>query len=55
MSSRSRDAVQALLGNGDLRERIGAAARRRIEDKFPLSRMIDGYESGLEEVVRRRG
>ncbi len=49
------DAVQALLGNGDLRARIGAAARRRIKEKFPLSRMIDGYESGLAEVVARRG
>jgi glycosyltransferase involved in cell wall biosynthesis len=49
------DAVQLLLADRDLREEMGAAARRRIEEEFPLSRMIDGYESGLARVVGRRG
>jgi glycosyltransferase involved in cell wall biosynthesis len=49
------DAVQLLLADRELREEIGAAARRRIEEKFPLSRMIDGYESGLARVVGQRG
>ena len=49
------NAVRVLLGDRELRARIGAAARRRIETKFPLRRMIDGYEAGLEEVVGLRG
>jgi glycosyltransferase involved in cell wall biosynthesis len=48
-------AVQLLLLDRSLREEIGAAARRRIEEEFPLSRMIDGYESGLARVVGQRG
>jgi glycosyltransferase involved in cell wall biosynthesis len=49
------DAVQLLLADSDLRAEMGAAARRRIEEEFPLNRMIDGYESGLARVVGRRG
>lgn len=48
------DAVQLLLGDRELREMMGAAARRRVEEEFPLSRMIDGYEAGLSRVVRGR-
>jgi len=49
------DVVQLLLLDRSLREEIGTAARRRIEEEFPLGRMIDGYESGLARVVGRRG
>lgn len=49
------DAVALLLGDRELRQEIGSAARRRIEERFPLKRMIDGYEAGLAEVVARRG
>jgi glycosyltransferase involved in cell wall biosynthesis len=49
------DAVRLLLEDRELRREIGVAARRRIERRFPLSRMIDGYEQGFAEVVRRRG
>lgn len=49
------EAVRLLLLDRGLREEIGAAARRRIEEEFPLSRMIDGYESGLARVVGQRG
>lgn len=49
------DAVHLLAGNRELRAQLGAAARRRIEERFPLKRMIDGYESGLAEVVGLRG
>lgn len=49
------DAVQLLLMDRSLRKELGAAARRRIEEEFPLSRMIDGYESGLARVVGERG
>lgn len=49
------DAVHLLLADRGLRRDIGTAARRRIEERFPLDRMIDGYEAGLAEVVARRG
>ncbi|MEO7986245.1 MAG: glycosyltransferase family 4 protein [Gemmatimonadales bacterium] len=45
------DAVHLLADNRELRHQLGAAARRRIVERFPLKRMIDGYESGLAEVV----
>ncbi len=48
------DAVQVLLADGDLRAQLGAAARHRIEKRYPLSRMIDGYETGLARVVSGR-
>jgi glycosyltransferase involved in cell wall biosynthesis len=54
-SHRLAEAVQLLLADRELRETMGAAARRRIEAEFPLSRMIDGYEAGLTRVVRGRG
>ena len=44
------DALGALLADPERRSRLGAAARRRIETEFPLSRMIDGYERVLGEV-----
>ena len=44
------EAVGALLADPERRSRLGAAARRRIETEFPLSRMIDGYERVLGEV-----
>jgi glycosyltransferase involved in cell wall biosynthesis len=43
-------AIGGLLADREGRERLGAAARRRIESEFPLSRMIDGYERVLGEV-----
>lgn len=49
------EAVQLLLGDRELREGLGAAARARIEEEFPLIRMIDGYESSLARVVSGRG
>jgi glycosyltransferase involved in cell wall biosynthesis len=44
-------AVTALLKDPFHRARLGAAARARIQTEFPLSRMIDGYEAALEQVV----
>ncbi len=43
-------AIGSLLADPERRVRLGAAARRRIETDFPLSRMIDGYERVLGEV-----
>jgi len=48
-------AVGGLLDDPARRERIGLAARRRIETEFPLGRMVDGYESALMEVVGAGG
>jgi glycosyltransferase involved in cell wall biosynthesis len=49
------DAVRLLLADRQLREEIGAAARCLIEQRFPLRRMIDGYEEALAGPVRGRG
>lgn len=44
-------AVRELLNDPARRNRIGAAARRRIQAEFSLDRMIDGYETALEQVI----
>ena len=49
------EAVGGVLGKSDRLQAIGAAARRRIEEQFPIGRMIDGYEHALGEVVGKRG
>ena len=41
------DAIAACAADEALRGRLGAAARRRIEECFPLSAMVDGYERAL--------
>jgi glycosyltransferase involved in cell wall biosynthesis len=45
------DALGSLFADPGRRAHIGAAARRRIEAEFPLTRMIDGYERVLKEVL----
>jgi glycosyltransferase involved in cell wall biosynthesis len=45
-------AVQELFADPARRDRLGGAARRRIEAEFPLGRMIDGYEAALLAVIR---
>ena len=47
------EAVKHVLANPGLRRALGSAARLRIEKKFPLGGMINGYESALREVVSR--
>ncbi len=44
-------AVTALLHDPERRNRLGRAARVRIQSEFPLDRMIDGYEAALQQVV----
>ncbi len=44
-------AVRELLADPERRDRLGEAARRRIEAEFPLGRMIDGYEAALLAVI----
>ena len=48
------EAVGSVFAEPDRLRALGVAARRRIENEFPLSRMIDGYEQALEEVVAGR-
>jgi glycosyltransferase involved in cell wall biosynthesis len=43
-------AIGGLLADPERRTQLGAAARRRIETEFPLSRMIDEYERILGQV-----
>jgi glycosyltransferase involved in cell wall biosynthesis len=43
-----------LLGDPELRARLGAAARRRVVAEFPLSRMLDGVEGVYRHVGARR-
>jgi glycosyltransferase involved in cell wall biosynthesis len=44
-------AVRELLADPGRRDRLGDAARRRIEAEFPLGRMIDRYEAALLAVI----
>ncbi|MBA3498301.1 MAG: glycosyltransferase family 4 protein [Gemmatimonadales bacterium] len=43
-------AVAAVFAESGRLRALGAAARRRIEEQFPVSRMVDGYERALAEV-----
>lgn len=56
--ARDQEALAAalieVLSDAALRERMTAAARRRVVEKFPLSRMIDAYEMLLAGVIRKR-
>jgi glycosyltransferase involved in cell wall biosynthesis len=44
-------AVRELLDDPERRRRIGESARRRIEEEFPLGRMIERYEAALTAVI----
>jgi glycosyltransferase involved in cell wall biosynthesis len=43
--------VRQLLSDPARRDRLGAAARRRIATEFPVGRMIDGYEAALLALI----
>jgi glycosyltransferase involved in cell wall biosynthesis len=45
------DAVRRCAADDHLRARLGAAARRRIEEHFPMSAMVDGYERAVLAAV----
>ena len=45
------DAVHALLSDVPRLGAIGQAARRRIQEHYPIQRMVDGYEAALAAVV----
>jgi len=44
-------AIGILLADPARREALGAAARRRIESDFPLTRMLDAYETVLRASI----
>jgi glycosyltransferase involved in cell wall biosynthesis len=44
------EAIRRLLGNVDLRKRMGRAARRRVERMFTLDKMLNRYEQLLRNV-----
>ena len=47
-----RAAMQQLAGDSDLRARMGQAGRRRVEERFTLSRMVEAHIELCEEVAR---
>ena len=49
------DAVTRLALDRDKRERLGAAARKRFENNYTLSRMQDGYRELYLSLVRAKG
>ena len=57
--ARPRDAhdltckLKLLLGDGDLRHRLGAQARRRVRAQFPVRRMVEGVGRVYAEALGR--
>jgi rhamnosyl/mannosyltransferase len=47
-----RAAMQRLHGDADLRARMGAAARIRVEQRFTIDGMVDAHLELCEDVVR---
>jgi glycosyltransferase involved in cell wall biosynthesis len=47
-------AVTGLLNDPERCRAIGVAARRRVEQVFPLQRMISGYEAMFADILARR-
>lgn len=45
------EAIRRCAGDEALRDRLGAAGRRRIEACFPVSAMVDGYERAVYAAV----
>jgi glycosyltransferase involved in cell wall biosynthesis len=49
------DAVRDLFADPPRLRALGQAARRRIQEQFPVERMVDGYERALAEVIAGGG
>ena len=45
--------LKLLLGDADLRAKLGAEARRRVREQFPVRRMVGGVEGVYLEVLDR--
>ena len=48
------DALVRVLSDGDLRARLGAAARRRVDEAFHVDRMVDETVAVYAEALRER-
>lgn len=48
------NAMLKILQNPDLAKRMGAAGRKRVEEKFSLDRMVREYEKLYEECLMRK-
>ncbi|MBI4421199.1 MAG: glycosyltransferase [Gemmatimonadetes bacterium] len=46
-----RSAMQRLASDGELRGRLGAAGRRRVEERFTVKQMVDAHLELYREVV----
>jgi glycosyltransferase involved in cell wall biosynthesis len=44
-------AIVAMISDDRMRTEYGARARRRIRERFPMARMVDGYRRVLEAVA----
>ena len=49
-----RDAIVRLLENAPLRRSLAATARRRLQERFTLSKMLEGYVSVYESLTAAR-
>lgn len=49
-----REAMHRLVGNEELRGRLGSAGRRRVEERFTLHRMVAAHLALCEEVAAAR-
>lgn len=47
-----RESLRPLLTNAKMRERMGRAARQRVEQSFGWTRVAEGYQSILEKAMR---
>ena len=47
-------ALERLMGDAALRARMGAAGRRRVEERYAISVVAPAYASALHEVAARR-
>jgi glycosyltransferase involved in cell wall biosynthesis len=48
-------ALTGLLSDDSLRSRLGAAARRRVDEEFDLARVVDRYVSLYRDLLGRSG
>lgn len=48
------EAIEKLVSDAELRERMGKASRRRIETEFSMDRMIERFTAWYEELAARK-
>jgi len=46
------EAAESLLGDPELRRAMGARGRRRVEDEFSLTRMVEAHEGLYWNLLR---